>query len=63
MQQFEEVLRLRSDHAMAHLNLGVALFKSGRRDEARQQFSETLRFDPRNPLAADYLRQLDSGKR
>ena len=43
---------------MAHLNLGVALFKLGRIDEAKAEFAETLRLDPQNLLAADYLRQL-----
>jgi len=44
---------------MAHLNLGVALFKAGRIAEARQEFATTLKLNPQNRLAADYLQELD----
>ena len=42
------------------MNLGVAFFKLGRMNEAKQQFAEALRLNPENRLAADYLRQLQN---
>jgi len=48
---------------MAHLNLGVALVKQGDLENAARQFEETLRLQPQNPLAADYLQQLRAKKR
>ena len=45
------------DFAEAHLNLGVALARERRFDQAIQQFQETLRIDPRNAAAKTYLEQ------
>jgi Tfp pilus assembly protein PilF len=42
------------------LNLGVALFKQGRRAEAVHQFEEALRLDPQLQPAKQYLEQLRS---
>ena len=54
------MLRLKPDHPWAHLNLGVALFKQGRREEAMRQFEEALRLDPQLLKAREYLEQLNS---
>jgi Flp pilus assembly protein TadD len=40
---------------MGHLNLGVALLKLNDPAGARQQFTETLRLDPANESARNYL--------
>jgi Flp pilus assembly protein TadD len=54
-EQFAEVVRLRPDYALGHLNLGVALVKQGRVDDAAVQFQETLRLDPNNKHAQEHL--------
>jgi hypothetical protein len=39
----------------AHLEHGQALLKSVQRDAARQEFEQTLRLDPANGTARQYL--------
>ena len=56
--EFAEVVRLKSEFPAGHLNLGVALMKQGRLDEAQSQFEETLRLEPANQTAPSYLGQL-----
>ena len=41
--------------AMAHLNLAIALSKLGRFNDAAREFRETLRLDPENKKAQEYL--------
>ncbi|HUD82077.1 MAG TPA: tetratricopeptide repeat protein, partial [Candidatus Saccharimonadales bacterium] len=53
--QFDEAVRLKPDSARAHLELGQALLNEGRRDAARQEFEQTLRVDPKNATARQYL--------
>ena len=53
----EAAVRLNPSFPVAHLNLGLALVQLGQLDEAEQQFEETLRLDPTNSKAADYLAQ------
>jgi Tfp pilus assembly protein PilF len=47
---------------MAHLNLGVALFKEGNLEEARRQVEEVLRLDPNNQQAAGILQKLSASR-
>ena len=61
--QLQEVVKLKPDHAAAHLNLGVALFKLRRVDEAKAEFGEVLRLNPQNKTARDYLDQLGTAPR
>jgi tetratricopeptide (TPR) repeat protein len=61
--ELEQVVRLKPDYAMGRLNLGVALMKEGRLKEAATEFQETLRLDPNEKLAADYLRQAQTGQK
>jgi len=56
--ELEQVTRMRPDYAPAHLNLGVALEKLGQTQDALTQFEETLRLEPGNKLAAQYLEAL-----
>jgi Flp pilus assembly protein TadD len=56
--EFEEVIRLRPDYVLAHLNLGVAYVRQGRVYEARKEFEETLRLDPQNQKARQCLETL-----
>ena len=56
--EFEQVLRLNPSSVKAHANLGVALLKLGRLEEAARQFDETLRLDPQNPQALAFKRNL-----
>ena len=53
--EFEQVVQLNPDFAMGHLNLGVALLKLNQPNPAREQFRETLRLDPANKSAKEYL--------
>lgn len=54
-KEFEEVLRWRPNHVLAHINLGVALVKEGLIEEARRHFEEALRLDPQNRRAREHL--------
>jgi len=46
-----EAIRLKPDYALAHMNLGIALFKQGHTDEAIHQLQEAIRFKPQYALA------------
>jgi predicted Zn-dependent protease len=48
---------LNPNFPVAHLNLGLALAQLGHLAEAELQFEETLRLEPTNSKAADYLAQ------
>ncbi len=62
--QWREVRRRETKEAAApaHLNLGVALRQVGQTQDARAQFEETLRLEPGNKLAAQYLQGLPATK-
>ena len=57
-KELEQVTRMRPEYAPAHLNLGVALQQLGQVQDALTQFEETLRLEPGNKLAAQYLEAL-----
>jgi predicted Zn-dependent protease len=59
-QEFEMTVRLQPGYAPAHLNLGVAFMKQNQWAAAMREFQETLRLDPANQLAAQYLNQAQS---
>jgi len=61
--EFEAVLRLKPNVAMAHLNLGVALVNQGFLDDAIPHFEEVMRLDRSNKLAPDYLAKVQARKR
>jgi len=44
------------------LNLGVALVQQGQLNDAVHQFEETLRLEPNNTLASNYLYQVRARK-
>jgi len=50
-------VRLNPDFPVAHLNYGMALVQLGQYDAGVEQFEQTLRLDPTNAKAADYLAQ------
>jgi Flp pilus assembly protein TadD len=58
-QQFSETVRLNANFPLGHLNLGIALAKMKRIPEAMAQFEQTLRLDPKNQKAAEYLQALN----
>jgi len=53
--QFRESLRLNSDSAPTHYNLGYALSARGRRDDAMAEFAAALAIDPDYALAHNNL--------
>jgi tetratricopeptide (TPR) repeat protein len=55
---FAEVVRLRPEYPLGHFNLAIALAKSGQTRAAAGQLEETLRLDPQNAKAAQYLKAL-----
>lgn len=48
--EFQQVIRLKPDHNRAHYNLGVALYLSGRGEEAIEQFEKAIQFAPNNAM-------------
>jgi hypothetical protein len=50
IHEFQEVVRLKPDHARAHYSLGVALYLSGRGEEAIDHFEKAIQFAPDNAL-------------
>ena len=48
------MVRLNPNYVKAHANLGVALYKQGRLNEAVEQFDEVLRLDPQNRQALEF---------
>ena len=55
---FAEAVRLRPDFALGRLNYGIALAKDGQVAEAIAQMNETVRLDPSNNKAVEYLKML-----
>jgi mono/diheme cytochrome c family protein len=49
--EFRATLRLRPDSAAARYNVGAALLRLGRRDEARRSFEDALASDPGHAMA------------
>ena len=58
--QLLEVIRLRPDYVMAHINLGVVLSKTNRLPQAIAEFNHALKLDPNNQTARSYLQSLGS---
>ncbi|MFO1475949.1 MAG: tetratricopeptide repeat protein [Verrucomicrobiota bacterium] len=56
--QFIEVVRRAPGFAPGHLNLGVACLKLGDATDARREFEATLKLDPSNTAAREYLKML-----
>ncbi len=52
---FAEYVKLRPDSAAGHLNYGVALAKTRQFSAAAREFRETLRIEPTNAKARDFL--------
>ena len=48
--EFQEVIRLKPDHARAHYSLGVSLYLSGRGPEAVPHFFKAMQYEPKNML-------------
>ena len=52
---FEHALSVTRDNAVAHINLGEALTKAGRNDEAMGHYRETLRINPSSAAAINNM--------
>jgi superkiller protein 3 len=57
MALFSDVLKIDPENVRAHNNLGIALAKQGKFDEAINHFSEALRVDPTSAFARKNLDQ------
>jgi predicted Zn-dependent protease len=53
--QFSEVVRIRPDFALGHLNYGVALSKQGKLHEALAELQITLQLNPADKFAQQNL--------
>ena len=57
-EQFQAAVRLLPELVEARLNLGVALMRLGRRDEALAEFEQVLQRQPTNAAALKYAATL-----
>jgi tetratricopeptide (TPR) repeat protein len=55
---FLAVVHFRSEDPDAHLNLGIALARQQKLDEAIAQFQKTLELDPRNQRAIEFIQAI-----
>jgi tetratricopeptide (TPR) repeat protein len=46
IEQYDSVVRLKPDFAVAHYGLGLALLRQGRKDEAAGHLETALRLNP-----------------
>ena len=63
IDEFRKVIAHHPEHAVAHLNMGIAYFTEGQQDSARHYWERFLSVEPagsRADMVRDYLRQLDS---
>jgi tetratricopeptide (TPR) repeat protein len=60
ISEYEAAIRAKPDYAIAHLNLGLMFVRQGRWDEAVTEFRQTLALEPGNPVAQDYLKQVQA---
>jgi Flp pilus assembly protein TadD len=58
--QFAETVRLRPDFAKAHVNLGVALARERKLDQALTEFKIALKLNPTNELARKNIQQIEA---
>jgi Flp pilus assembly protein TadD len=56
------VLDIDPDNARAHNNMGIAVAKQGKFDEAVHHFSEALRIDPHHASARKNLQRAQSSR-
>ena len=54
--EFEEIAKMRPDHAEAHTWLGILHYKAGQRDHARQCWELAQQADPNDNSSRAYLR-------
>jgi tetratricopeptide (TPR) repeat protein len=59
---FAQVVLLLPDYADGHLNLGIALARQGRFDDALEHFQATLRLEPKNDRAKEFISMLEQLK-
>ena len=60
--QFQQALRIKSDYAEAHKNLGITLEKAGRVPEAIQHYEQAVRLRPDLTAARNALARLQAGQ-
>ena len=50
IEAFQQAIRLKDDYAMAHYNLGLALWSTGEKKYAEENLRKANRLDPRLKL-------------
>jgi Flp pilus assembly protein TadD len=61
--EYAQVIQSQPAMALAHLDRGVMLARLGHMDAALQEFQETLRLEPGNQQARDYLKRVSDWKK
>jgi len=56
--EFETALKIHPEYLKARLNLALALYEKGLRDESMTNLEMVLELDPENELAVNLLREL-----
>jgi Flp pilus assembly protein TadD len=62
MSSYRRALEVDPDYAEAHIVIGVALARAGRRDEAIAHLERTVRLTPENEEYTDNLRFIRDGR-
>ncbi len=58
MDRYQALAKIEPDNAITHSQIGIALFKTGKTEEALARFDRALSLDPTLELAQNYREQV-----